>query len=98
MNLQNLLEKSEEIKSICKSSKIKKLYVFGSTLRGDSTPKSDVDFIAEFDGTQTLFDIIILKQKFEETLHANVDLLTKSSLSKYFRDDVLKEMQPIYEA
>ena len=98
MTLNNLMKYSKEIEKICKKEKRKKLAVFGSTLRGDATTESDIDFLVEFDGTQTLFQVIHLKQEFEKKLKTCVDVVTKESLSKYFRDEVLKEAKVIYEA
>lgn len=98
MTLNNLLKYSKEIEKICKKEKIKKLSVFDSTLKDDATAESDIDFLVEFDGTQTLFQVIYLKQEFEKKLKTHVDLVTKESLSKYFRDEILKEAKVIYEA
>lgn len=98
MTLNNLMKYSKEIEKICKKERIKRLAVFGSTLRGDATAESDIDFLVEFDGTQTLFQVVHIKQEFEKKLKTHVDLVTKESLSEYFRDEVLNEAKVIYEA
>ena len=87
-----------EIEKICKETGIKKLMLFGSTLTGDSTTESDIDLLAEFEGTRSLFKVIGTKLKFEELLHNEIDLLTPMALSPYFRDKVLEMAEVIYEA
>ena len=93
-----LYKYKDEIEKICKEAGIKKLMLFGSTLTGDSTPESDVDLLAEFEGTRSLFKVIGTKHKFEDLLHTEVDLLTPMALSPYFRDKVLEMAEVIYEA
>lgn len=88
----------DEIEKICKEVGIKKLMLFGSTLTGDSTPESDIDLLAEFEGKRTLFTVIGAKHKFEDIFHVEVDLLTPMALSPYFRDEVLQMAEVIYEA
>lgn len=82
---------------ICKEEGIKKLMLFGSTLRDESTTESDIDLLVEFKVDKSLFKLIAIKHKFEDILHNSVDLLTFKSLSPYFRDDVIKESEVIYE-
>ncbi|MGL6120820.1 MAG: nucleotidyltransferase family protein [Fusobacteriaceae bacterium] len=96
MQLEELISHKKEIEDICKKENIKKLSVFGSTVRGNSKIDSDVDMLVEFDGTQTLFQLIQTKYELEEKLKVAVDLVTKESLSKYFREDVLREAKVIY--
>lgn len=98
MQLKELMSHKKEIEDICKKENIKRLSVFGSTLRGDNRENSDIDMLVEFDGTQTLFQLIQTKYKLEENLKVAVDLVTKESLSKYFREDVLREAKVIYGA
>ena len=93
-----LYKYKDEIEKICKEAGIKKLMLFGSTLTGDSTPESDIDLLAEFEGTRSLFKVIGAKHKFEDLLHNEVDLLTPMALSPYFRDKVLEMAEVIYEA
>ena len=93
-----LYKYKDEIEKICKEAGIKKLMLFGSTLTGDSTPESDIDLLAEFEGKKTLFTVIGAKHKFEDLLHNEVDLLTPMALSPYFRDKVIEMAEVIYEA
>ncbi len=82
----------EEIAEFCKRSHIRKLSLFGSVLREDFGPGSDIDVLVEFEpghvpGFFRLFDL-------EEELSGlfggrKVDLRTPQDLSRYFRDEVV---------
>lgn len=93
-----LYQHKDEISELCKAEKIKKLMLFGSTVRNESTESSDIDFLIEFGERRSLFKVIALKHKLEDMLKAHIDLLTPESLSPYFRDEVLKEAEVVYEA
>ena len=69
--------------------------VFGSFVRGDNNVNSDVDFLIEFPKGKTLFDLVSLKLKLEETLDKKVDLVTFRSISPYLKDSVLKDQYSI---
>jgi len=81
-----------EIAGFCRRNHIRKLYLFGSALRGDFGPESDVDVLVEFEtghvpGFFRLFDM----EAELSTLFGGrkVDLRTPQDLSRYFRDEVL---------
>lgn len=73
--------------------------LFGSRVFGDNKPGSDYDILVEFapDSKTTLLGMIELKLRLEDLLHADVDLVTKQSISPYFRDSVLSSVVPFYE-
>ncbi len=81
------------------SDDIVRVSLFGSHLSGQARPDSDVDLIIEFkpQATVGLFKFIDIKNLFEKYLQKEVDLLTPNSISKYFRDEVIKQAEPIYE-
>ena len=82
----------QRLEEFCRHHHILKLALFGSVLRGDFGPESDIDVLVEFDreyvpGFFHLFDM-------EEELSSlfggrKVDLRTPQDLSRYFRDEVL---------
>ncbi|MDP2946961.1 MAG: nucleotidyltransferase family protein [Nanoarchaeota archaeon] len=89
--------KSEEIKNFCEKYHIKSLSIFGSLIHGDSRDNSDIDILVEFlPGFTPGFSFVRIQEELSEMLHRNVDLHTPGSLSKYFRDTVVKEAQIIY--
>lgn len=81
----------EKIKQFCIRNRIRKLSIFGSVLRDDFTPESDVDILVEFDDDATpgFFRLIRMQDELSTILGKNVDLRTPRDLSKYFRDDVI---------
>lgn len=69
--------------------------VFGSVLRGEDQEGSDLDILVDPLPGATLFDLGGLQIELEEILGVRVDLLTPGDLSRYFRESVLAEAQPI---
>ena len=87
------------IKDFCRKHHIKKLSVFGSYLREDFGPDSDIDFLVEFDQRHipTLFDVAGMEIELSEILGGRkVDLRTPQDLSRYFRDEVVAQAEAQY--
>src|SRR5262245_26952088 len=83
---------ADKIAEFCKGNGIRKLSLFGSALRGDFRPDSDIDFVVEFrDGAApSLFDLARMERELSMILGGRkVDLRTPNELSRYFRDEVL---------
>ena len=99
MNRSSVSLPDDRIADFCRRHHVRKLSLFGSVLREDFTPDSDVDVLVEFEPGRTpgyfrLFDM-------EEELSSmggsrKVDLRTPQGLSCYFRDEVLAEAQVVY--
>ena len=78
--------------------KIKRISLFGSYLHGDSNADSDIDLLIEIsDDNMGFFEFAGIQYDLEQHLNAQVDLVEPEALSKYIRDDVLSEAQPVYE-
>jgi predicted nucleotidyltransferase len=87
-----------KICEICERHHIRRLSLFGSVLRDDFSPQSDIDVLAEFDPGKTPgFRWITIQDELAEIFGRPVDLNTPNSLSKYFRDRVLASARVIYE-
>jgi predicted nucleotidyltransferase len=87
--------------AFCQKHGIRRLSLFGSTLKGTARPDSDVDLLVEFgsDAKPTLLTMAGMEQELSELLRGRrVDLRTKAELSRYFRDDVLRSAQVQYDA
>ena len=86
------------IKDFCRRHHIRKLSIFGSYLRDDFGPESDVDFLVEFDPQtySSLFDIAGMEIELSEMLGRKVDLRTAEDLSRYFRDEVVAQAEVQY--
>ena len=78
---------------------IQKVSLFGSHIHGDFKNDSDVDILIEFTPTAEIgfFKYFDIRENMEKHLQKKVDLLTPEALSKYFKDEVLKEAEIIYE-
>jgi hypothetical protein len=88
----------DKITSFCLHHHIHKLSLFGSVLRDDFRPDSDVDVLVEFGpGYVPGFEIVTLENELTEMLGRKVDLRTPKDLSKYFRDQVVREAKVQYE-
>lgn len=89
----------EAIAEFCRRNHIRKLSLFGSVLRDDFTPESDVDVLVEFEpGATPGWEIVSMQGELEAILGRAVDFRTVSELSRYFRDEVLSEAETIYVA
>lgn len=79
---------------------ILKLSFFGSVLRDDFGPESDVDVLVDFEPEVRigLFGFSAIQQELEEMLDRRVHLSTPDMLSKYFRSDVIRGAEPHYVA
>ena len=78
---------------------IERLSLFGSYVTGQPDEDSDVDVLVKFTDEAHIgfFEYARIQRMLGEALGAKVDLVTHQALSKYIRDQVLKEMETIYE-
>jgi predicted nucleotidyltransferase len=89
----------ERVADFCRRHHIRRLAFFGSVLRDDFTPDSDVDVLVEFEPGQTPgFAFCTIQDELSEILGRRVDLRTPNELSKYFRAEVLAEAEELYVA
>jgi predicted nucleotidyltransferase len=87
------------IADYCRKHGIRRFSVFGSALRDDFTPSSDIDVLIEFEpGREVgLFGLAAMQRDLSELLDGRaVDLRTPEDLSRYFRDKVLAEAEVQY--
>lgn len=89
----------EQIAALCQRWKITEFALFGSILREDFSPDSDVDVLVTFapsDGW-SLFDLMNLQRELEAIMGRPVDLLEKRDLRNPFRrSEILRTYQVIY--
>ncbi|MDQ2745494.1 MAG: nucleotidyltransferase family protein [Chloroflexota bacterium] len=89
----------EHIAYFCRRYHIRSLAVFGSVLRDDFGPDSDVDVLVEFeDGCTPGWELFDLEDELSDILGRRVDLNTPGFLSRSFRQRVLDEAQVLYAA
>ena len=89
----------ERIAEFCKRHRVRRLSLFGSVLREDFGPDSDVDILVEFEpGTRMgLIRLSGLEIELGKIVGRKVDLNTPGFLSKYYRDQILTEADVQYD-
>ena len=87
-----------QLEAFCRKNHITKMSVFGSALREELKPGSDIDILVEFDKNHIpgLLDLAGMEIELAEMLGRKVDLRTPAELSRYFRDDVLEKARVEY--
>ena len=84
----------------CRRNQIRWLALFGSVLRDDFRPDSDVDVLVEFeqDATFGMFALVQIQDELSDLLQRPVDLVLRDGLKPVIRDSVLASAQEIYAA
>jgi len=89
----------DEVKRFCRDRGIRRLALFGSVLRDDFRPESDIDVLVEFEsGVRVGLRFFEMERELSDLFGRKVDLNTPGFLSKYFRDRVLREAKTIYDS
>lgn len=87
------------VADFCRRHHIRRLSLFGSVIRDDFTPTSDVDVLVEFEPGKTPgWEYFALGDELAKIIGRRVDLLTAEELSHYYRDEVVREAQTVYVA
>ena len=87
----------DALATFCRSNHIRRLALFGSVLRDDFGPKSDVDVLVEFEpGHEPGLAFFAMQEELSSLLGQKVDLNTPGFISRYFRDEVLTEAEVQY--
>ncbi|MEJ2040593.1 MAG: nucleotidyltransferase family protein [Desulfosarcinaceae bacterium] len=72
---------------------VRQVGLFGSYVRGQENPSSDIDILVSFNRDIDLFEFIDLKEYFENKLQAKVDLVMASALKPSIGKRILAEVQ-----
>jgi predicted nucleotidyltransferase len=94
---QNKQEIYNRIVEFLKSKGATKVAVFGSYVRNEETPESDIDVMVDFKRPIDLFDIIGIEQDLSDSLGLKVDLLTEGDISPYIISEVKNNMKVLYQ-
>ena len=93
MNREEIFKK---IVQVLKNQGAKKVAIFGSYMRGEEKPGSDIDIIIEFSERKSLLELVGIEQELSDVLGVKVDLLTEKFISPYLIDRIKEEMEVIY--
>ena len=78
---------------------IRRIALFGSVLRPDFRPDSDVDILVEFEPDHVPgLAFFSMQRELSGLLGRTVDLNTPTALNRYYRDAVLAEAEVVYDA
>ena len=89
----------DQIGELCKKHRIRRLALFGSVLRDDFGPDSDVDVLVEFEpGARVGWNCITIQDELAELVGRSVDLLTPGSIRPAYRDEILSTAEDVYVA
>lgn len=78
---------------------IEKASLFGSYVNGVPREDSDVDLLIEFapEAKIGFFSLVGIKEDMERVIGKSVDLLTSEAVSEYFREEILRQAEVVYE-
>ena len=97
----NLFHDEAALAALCQHYQIRRLSLFGSTLKGTNRPDSDIDLLVVFepDARPGLLTMAEIELALSPLLDGRkVDLRTAGDLSRYFRDEVVRMAEPQYES
>ena len=94
----NALLPSQQIQIFCQKHHIRQLSFFGSVVRDDFGPQSDIDVLVKFEpGYTPGLDFFLIEAELSRLVGRRVDLQTLNFLSPEIRNSVLAEAVPAYE-
>ena len=87
-----------QLSELCRRYHVRKLALYGSALRGEDGPDSDIDLVVEFlpGKTPGLLTIARMQRELSAIYGKDVDLRTPQELSKYFREEVMNSSRVQY--
>ncbi|MDO8126838.1 MAG: nucleotidyltransferase domain-containing protein [Candidatus Brocadiales bacterium] len=103
-NRVNIEIPHEKIAEFCRRWKIQEFALFGSVLREDFRPESDVDVLVSFipEAKYSLFDLVHMQDELKEIFGRNVDLVERKSVERsenYIRrKHILDSLETLYVA
>jgi len=89
----------EKIDSFCRKWKIREFSLFGSVLRDDFRPDSDIDILVEFepDHGWSLYEVVDMEDELKALFGRDVDLVMKGGLKNPFRRrEILRSREVVY--
>jgi predicted nucleotidyltransferase len=89
---------ADDLAAFCRRHHIRQLALFGSVLRDDFDPESDVDILIEFEPDVRIgyFQFFGIERELAALLQRDVDLFTPDSLRRFARNEALRTRQVIY--
>jgi predicted nucleotidyltransferase len=96
----NIALPTDQLNAFCERHHIYELSLFGSVLRDDFKPQSDVDVLVEFESgvaeTLTLMDLAGMQIELSDILQREVDLVLRDGLKPLLKDEILAHSEVVY--
>ena len=88
----------EAIRLFCQENNVIELSLFGSVVREDFGPDSDVDVLVEFapGHAVSLFRLVNMQEQLSAVFGRRVDLVSKKGLSRHLRERILRSREVVY--
>ena len=98
MDRDTIIQRLREHEPELKAAGVVHLHLFGSIVRGDARPDSDVDLAAQFDRakTRSLFDVVRIQNKLTDILGIPADLADAERLKDYVRVQFEREAELVF--
>jgi predicted nucleotidyltransferase len=88
----------DRLADLCQRHGVTRLRLFGSAVRGEERPDSDIDILVDFKGPVGFLELIRFENALSEFFGRSVDLVTEPGLSPFIRDSVLASASVIFDA
>jgi predicted nucleotidyltransferase len=95
MTKSDVLSKRNDILLLARQHGAASIKIFGSVVRGEEYPDSDVDFLVQMENGRSLFDMGGLLMDLQDLLGCKVDVVSENGLRSRIKDHVLREAMPI---
>lgn len=95
MTLEELKARRDEIEAIARRHGAHGIRVFGSLVRRQADPQSDVDLLVDLEPDRSLLDLGGLLMDLREYLNCKVDVMTPAMLKPRVRERALREAKPL---
>lgn len=90
-----LLQLRQQLPTCADRYGVRSLGLFGSYVRGEQRPDSDIDVLVEFERVPSLIEFLTLERELSEALGVRVDLVMKDSLKPVIGQHILREVVPV---
>ena len=96
MLLKDAMKTLKHHRKSLSSQGVRELSIFGSVARNESTSKSDIDILIDFDSKKGLFVFVGLKNYLENILCCKVDLVSRNALHPALKPQILQEAKHVF--
>ncbi len=93
--LERIQQQKKNILAIAKQHGLVRLRLFGSVVRGEETPQSDIDLLVDLEPGRSMFDLGGALIQLQELLRRKVDIVTEGGLHWYLKEKIMQEAVPL---